>query len=119
MTTYIMLAKWTDTGAKQVKETAVIESDLAINKRRTDAQREIQIATQENEIQIASKSKQTSEAVAEAKGAEALAVSAGAADDQRIRPARLRYRDVVRRIRACRHAGRRRAPCGGEAPPAR
>ena len=32
-----------------------------INKRKTDAQREIQIATQENEIQIASKSKQTSE----------------------------------------------------------
>ncbi|MGT2438688.1 flotillin family protein [Bradyrhizobium betae] len=65
-----------EAGAKQVKETAVIESDLAINKRRTDAQREIQIATQENEIQIASKSKQTSEAVAEAKTAEALAVSA-------------------------------------------
>ncbi|QOG20382.1 MULTISPECIES: flotillin family protein [Bradyrhizobium] len=65
-----------EAGAKQVKETAVIESDLAINKRKTDAQREIQIATQENEIQIASKSKQTSEAVAEAKAAEALAVSA-------------------------------------------
>lgn len=65
-----------EAGAKQVKETAVIESDLAINKRRTDAQREIQIATQENEIQIAAKSKQTSEAVAEAKAAEALAVSA-------------------------------------------
>ncbi|RXG90014.1 flotillin family protein [Bradyrhizobium zhanjiangense] len=65
-----------EAGAKQVKETAVIESDLAINKRRTDAQREIQIATQENEIQIAAKSKQTSEAVAEAKTAEALAVSA-------------------------------------------
>lgn len=65
-----------EAGAKQVKETAVIESDLAINKRRTDAQREIQIATQENEIQIAAKSKETSEAVAEAKTAEALAVSA-------------------------------------------
>ncbi|RXH09553.1 flotillin family protein [Bradyrhizobium guangzhouense] len=65
-----------EAGAKQVKETAVIESDLAINKRKTDAQREIQIATQENEIQIASKSKQTSEAVAQAKAAEALAVSA-------------------------------------------
>ncbi|WP_158669587.1 flotillin family protein [Bradyrhizobium guangdongense] len=65
-----------EAGAKQVKETAVIESDLAINKRKTDAQREIQIATQENEIQIAAKSKQTSEAVAEAKTAEALAVSA-------------------------------------------
>ncbi|MEY9519202.1 putative membrane protein YqiK [Bradyrhizobium japonicum] len=56
-----------EAGAKQVKETAVIESDLAINKRKTDAQREIQIATQENEIQIAAKSKQTSEAVADAK----------------------------------------------------
>ncbi|MBR0789480.1 flotillin family protein [Bradyrhizobium manausense] len=65
-----------EAGAKQVKETAVIESDLAINKRKTDAQREIQIATQENEIQIAAKSKTTSEAVAEAKTAEALAVSA-------------------------------------------
>ncbi|MET4183931.1 flotillin [Bradyrhizobium sp. JR7.2] len=65
-----------EAGAKQVKETAVIESDLAINKRKTDAQREIQIATQENEIQIAAKSKQTSEAVADAKTAEALAVSA-------------------------------------------
>ncbi|MBR0779951.1 flotillin family protein [Bradyrhizobium iriomotense] len=65
-----------EAGAKQVKETAVIESDLAINKRKTDAQREIQIATQENEIQIAAKSKQTSEAVAEAKTAEAIAVSA-------------------------------------------
>jgi uncharacterized membrane protein YqiK len=65
-----------EAGAKQIKETAVIESDLAINKRKTDAQREIQIATQENEIQIASKSKQTSEAVAEAKAAEAIAVSA-------------------------------------------
>lgn len=65
-----------EAGAKQVKETAVIESDLAINKRKTDAQREIQIATQENEIQIAAKSKQTSEAVAEAKTAEAVAVSA-------------------------------------------
>ncbi|MBW7965408.1 flotillin family protein, partial [Bradyrhizobium sp. BR 10261] len=65
-----------EAGAKQIKETAVIESDLAINKRKTDAQREIQIATQENEIQIAAKSKQTSEAVAEAKTAEALAVSA-------------------------------------------
>ncbi|MBR0958839.1 flotillin family protein [Bradyrhizobium japonicum] len=65
-----------EAGAKQVKETAVIESDLAINKRKTDAQREIQIATQENEIQIAAKSKQTSEAVTEAKTAEALAVSA-------------------------------------------
>ncbi|TWB04584.1 flotillin family protein [Bradyrhizobium stylosanthis] len=65
-----------EAGAKQIKETAVIESDLAINKRKTDAQREIQIATQENEIQIASKSKQTSEAVAEAKTAEAVAVSA-------------------------------------------
>lgn len=62
--------------ANQAKETATIESDLAVNKRKTDAQREIQIATQENEIQIASKSKQTSEAVAEAKAAEALAVSA-------------------------------------------
>jgi flotillin len=65
-----------EAGAKQIKETAVIESELAINKRKTDAQREIQIATQENEIQIAAKSKQTSEAVAEAKAAEALAVSA-------------------------------------------
>ncbi|MDA9400625.1 flotillin family protein [Bradyrhizobium sp. CCBAU 45389] len=65
-----------EAGAKQVKETAVIESDLAINKRKTDAQREIQIATQENEIQIAAKSKETSEAVTEAKTAEALAVSA-------------------------------------------
>ena len=65
-----------EAGAKQVKETAVIESDLAINKRKTDAQREIQIATQENEIQIAAKSKETSEAVAEAKTAEAIAVSA-------------------------------------------
>jgi flotillin len=65
-----------EAGAKQVKETAVIESDLAINKRKTDAQREIQIVTQENEIQIAAKSKTTSEAVAEAKAAEALAVSA-------------------------------------------
>ena len=65
-----------EAGAKQVKETAVIESDLAINKRKTDAQREIQIATQENEIQIAAKSKETSEAVAEAKTAEAVAVSA-------------------------------------------
>lgn len=65
-----------EAGAKQIKETAVIESDLAINKRKTDAQREIQIATQENEIQIAAKSKQTSEAVAEAKTAEAIAVSA-------------------------------------------
>ncbi|MGV7216080.1 flotillin family protein [Bradyrhizobium sp. UFLA05-112] len=65
-----------EAGAKQIKETAVIESDLAINKRKTDAQREIQIATQENEIQIAAKSKQTSEAVAEAKTAEAVAVSA-------------------------------------------
>ncbi|MCA1433001.1 flotillin family protein [Bradyrhizobium sp. BRP20] len=65
-----------EAGAKQVKETAVIESELAINKRKTDAQREIQIATQENEIQIAAKSKETSEAVAEAKTAEALAVSA-------------------------------------------
>ncbi|MFK4507628.1 flotillin family protein [Bradyrhizobium daqingense] len=65
-----------EAGAKRVKETAVIESDLAINKRKTDAQREIQIATQENEIQIAAKSKETSEAVTEAKTAEALAVSA-------------------------------------------
>ena len=65
-----------EAGAKQVKETAVIESDLAINKRKTDAQRDIQTATQENEIQIAAKSKQTSEAVADAKTAEALAVSA-------------------------------------------
>jgi len=65
-----------EAAAKQVKDTAVIESDLAINKRKTDAQREIQIATQENEIQIATKSRQTSEAVAEAKTAEAIAVSA-------------------------------------------
>ena len=41
----------------------------------------------------------------------ALAVSAGAADDQRSRPAGLRYRDVVRRLRARGHAARgRHAP---------
>ena len=62
--------------ANQAKETAVIESNLAVNKSKTNAQRDIQITTQENEIQIAAKSKQTSEAVAEAKAAEALAVSA-------------------------------------------
>ncbi|WP_439367964.1 flotillin family protein [Bradyrhizobium sp. DASA03120] len=67
--------------ARLTEENARIDTDravaeMAINKRKTDAQREIQIATQENEIQIAAKSKQTSEAVAEAKTAEALAVSA-------------------------------------------
>ena len=62
--------------ARKQKETAVIESNLAINKRKTDADREIQLATQDNEIQIATKSQQTSEAHALAKQAEALAVSA-------------------------------------------
>jgi uncharacterized membrane protein YqiK len=62
--------------ALKVRETAAIESNLSINKRKTDADREIQIATQDNEIQIASKSKETSEARAVAKAAEALAVSA-------------------------------------------
>src|SRR5256885_9884806 len=62
--------------ALKVRETAAIESNLAINRRKTDADREIQIATQDNDIQIASKSKETSEARAVAKAAEALAVSA-------------------------------------------
>ena len=62
--------------ALKVRETAAIESNLVINKRKTDADREIQIATQDNEIQVASKSKETSEARAIAKQAEALAVSA-------------------------------------------
>jgi len=62
--------------ALKVRETAAIESNLSINKRKTDADREIQIATQDNEIQIATKSKETSEARAVAKAAEALAVSA-------------------------------------------
>ena len=62
--------------AQKVRETATIESGLAINKRKTDADREIQIATQDNEIQIATKSKETSETRAMAKAAEALAVSA-------------------------------------------
>jgi uncharacterized membrane protein YqiK len=62
--------------ALKVRETAAIESGLAINKRKTDADREIQIATQDNEIQIATKSKETSETRAIAKAAEALAVSA-------------------------------------------
>jgi flotillin len=62
--------------ALKVRETAAIESSLSINKRKTDADREIQIATQDNEIQIATKSQQTSEARAVAKQAEALAVSA-------------------------------------------
>jgi flotillin len=62
--------------ALKVRETASIESNLSINKRKTDADREIQIATQDNEIQIATKSQQTSEARAMAKQAEALAVSA-------------------------------------------
>src|SRR6516225_11076249 len=60
----------------KVRETASIESNLAITRRKTDADREIQIATQDNEIQVASKSKETSEAKAIAKQAEALAVSA-------------------------------------------
>ena len=54
----------------------MIESELAVNKRRTDADREFQIATQQNEIAIAGKSKEQSDAIAEAKAAEALAVSA-------------------------------------------
>jgi flotillin len=62
--------------ALKVRETAAIESSLSINKRKTDADREIQIATQDNEIQIATKSQQTSEARAVARQAEALAVSA-------------------------------------------
>jgi uncharacterized membrane protein YqiK len=62
--------------ALKVRETAAIESGLAINRRKTDADREIQIATQDNEIQIATKSKETSETRAIAKAAEALAVSA-------------------------------------------
>ncbi|MGJ4926451.1 flotillin family protein [Bradyrhizobium sp. HKCCYLS2038] len=62
--------------ALKVRETATIESNLAINRRKTDADREIQIATQDNDIQIATKSKETSEARAVAKAAEALAVSA-------------------------------------------
>jgi flotillin len=62
--------------ANQVRETAMIESELAVNKRRTDADREFQIATQQNEIAIAGKSKEQSDAIAEAKAAEALAVSA-------------------------------------------
>jgi len=62
--------------ALKVRETAAIESNLAINRRKTDADREIQIATQDNEIQVAGKSKETSEARAIAKQAEALAVSA-------------------------------------------
>jgi flotillin len=60
----------------KVRETASIESNLAITRRKTDADREIQIATQDNEIQVASKSKETSEAKAIAKQAEALAVAA-------------------------------------------
>jgi flotillin len=54
----------------------MIESDLAVNKRRTDADREYQIATQQNEIAIAGKSKEQSDAIAQAKAAEALAVAA-------------------------------------------
>src|SRR5689334_10231628 len=60
----------------KVRETAAIESSLAINRRKTDADREIQLATQDNEIQVAGKSKETSEARAIAKQAEALAVAA-------------------------------------------
>jgi flotillin len=62
--------------ALKVRETAAIESNLSINRRKTDADREIRIATQDNDIQIATKSKETSEAHAVAKAAEALAVSA-------------------------------------------
>lgn len=62
--------------ANQAKQTATIESELAVNKRRTDADREIRITTQENEVQVATKSKEVSEATATAKAAEALAVAA-------------------------------------------
>jgi flotillin len=47
-----------------------------VNKRKTDADREIRITTQQNDIQVATKSKEVSVATAEAKEAEAKAVAA-------------------------------------------
>jgi flotillin len=62
--------------AEQAKQTATIEADLAVNKRKTDADREIRITTQQNDVQVAQKSKEVSVATAEAKEAEAKAVAA-------------------------------------------
>ena len=62
--------------ANQAKQTATIEAELAVNKRKTDAEREFQITTQVNQVQIAEKSKLVSEATAAAKTAEAEAVTA-------------------------------------------
>ncbi len=62
--------------AEQAKQTATIEAQLAVNKRKTDADREIRITTQQNEVQVAAKSKEVSIATAEAKEAEAKAVAA-------------------------------------------
>ncbi|MEW6438422.1 MAG: flotillin domain-containing protein [Pseudomonadota bacterium] len=64
------------TDATQARETKKIEADLAVKRRNIEAERELQIATQESAIIVATKSKQQSEAQTIAETARALAISA-------------------------------------------
>jgi flotillin len=62
--------------ATQARETKRIEADLAVKRRTTEADRELQIVAQESAIIVATKSKQQSEAQTIAETARALAISA-------------------------------------------
>jgi flotillin len=62
--------------ATQTRETKKIEADLAVKRRTTEADRELQIVAQESAIIVATKSKEQSEAQTIAETARALAISA-------------------------------------------
>ena len=64
------------TEATQARDTSKIEADLAVKRRTTEMEREIQIVAQEAAIVVAIKSKEQSEAQTIAETARALAISA-------------------------------------------
>src|ERR1700732_1227133 len=64
------------TEANQARDTRKIEADLAVKRRTTEAERDIQIVAQESAIIVAAESKEQSEAQTIAETARALAISA-------------------------------------------
>jgi flotillin len=64
------------TEANQARDTRKIEVDLAVKRRTTEVDRELQIVAQENAIIVATKSKEQSEAQTIAETARALAIAA-------------------------------------------
>src|SRR6476619_1451662 len=64
------------TEANQLRDTRKIEADLAVKRRNTEMERDLQIVAQESAITVAAKSKEQSEAQTVAETARALAIAA-------------------------------------------